>query len=132
MDRETFNRWLASYGSAWTGRDPGAAASLYADDATYQVTPMERSSSICLNPKTCGLGNDYWTVWTPTNQVTIASEQVTIRELGIAARNFQGPITALPPRVWRHQVLRAIVGHELAVVLAAVLDGEHPGVGIVD
>ena len=41
MDRETFNRWLASYGSAWTGRDPGAAASLYADDATYQVTPFD-------------------------------------------------------------------------------------------
>ncbi len=41
MDRETFHRWLASYGSAWTGSDPGAAASLYADDATYQVTPFD-------------------------------------------------------------------------------------------
>ena len=41
MDRETFTRWLASYGSAWTGRDPEAAVSLYADDATYQVTPFD-------------------------------------------------------------------------------------------
>lgn len=41
MDRETFNYWLASYGSAWTSRDAKAAASLYADDATYQVTPFE-------------------------------------------------------------------------------------------
>ncbi len=41
MDRETFNNWLASYGSAWTRRDPEAAASLYADDATYQVTPFD-------------------------------------------------------------------------------------------
>src|SRR5579862_3671469 len=41
MDRELLNRWLVSYGSAWTGRDPEAAASLYADDATYQVTPFD-------------------------------------------------------------------------------------------
>jgi uncharacterized protein (TIGR02246 family) len=41
MDRETFHHWLASYGSAWTGRDAEAAASLYTDDATYQVTPFD-------------------------------------------------------------------------------------------
>ncbi len=41
MDRETFNHWLASYGSAWTSRDPEAAASLYAHNATYQVAPFD-------------------------------------------------------------------------------------------
>jgi uncharacterized protein (TIGR02246 family) len=41
MDRETFNHWLASYGRAWTSRDPEAASSLYAHDATYQVTPFD-------------------------------------------------------------------------------------------
>jgi uncharacterized protein (TIGR02246 family) len=41
MDQKTFNDWLAAYGSAWAGRDPEAAASLYADDATYQVTPFD-------------------------------------------------------------------------------------------
>jgi hypothetical protein len=41
MDRETFNRWLAAYGSAWTSLDPEAASSLYANDATYQVTPFD-------------------------------------------------------------------------------------------
>jgi hypothetical protein len=41
MDLETFKNWLASYGSAWTRRDPEAAVSLYADDATYQVTPFD-------------------------------------------------------------------------------------------
>jgi nuclear transport factor 2 (NTF2) superfamily protein len=41
MDRETFKQWLASYGRAWTSRDPEAAASLYTDDATYQVTPFD-------------------------------------------------------------------------------------------
>src|SRR5438309_5382804 len=40
MDRESFKNWLAAYGKAWTSRDPEAAASLYADDAMYQVTPF--------------------------------------------------------------------------------------------
>jgi hypothetical protein len=31
MDRESFNQWLAAYGRA--------SASIYTDDATYQVTP---------------------------------------------------------------------------------------------
>src|SRR5258708_289968 len=41
MDRESFNHWLASYGNAGPSRAPEAAASLYADDATYQVTPFD-------------------------------------------------------------------------------------------
>ena len=40
MARETFNRWLASYGRAWTTRNPEAAAALYSEDAAYQVTPF--------------------------------------------------------------------------------------------
>jgi hypothetical protein len=40
MDRESFKRWLDLYGRAWVNRDPAAAAALYADDATYQVTPF--------------------------------------------------------------------------------------------
>jgi hypothetical protein len=41
-------------------------------------------------------------------------------------------ITALSPGVRRHQVVRTIVDHKLAIVLAAVLDGECPDVGVVD
>src|SRR6267143_5695388 len=37
----------------------------------------------------------------------------------------------LPTRVWRDQVVRAIVHNKLAVVLAAVLDGEYPDGGVV-
>jgi hypothetical protein len=40
MDRESFNQWLAAYGRAWISRDPNAAASLYTDEATDQVTPF--------------------------------------------------------------------------------------------
>jgi hypothetical protein len=41
-------------------------------------------------------------------------------------------ITVLSPRVRWHQVVRTIVDHKLAIVLAAVLDGECPDVGVVD
>jgi len=40
-------------------------------------------------------------------------------------------ITALSPRVRWHHVVRAIVDHKLAIVLAAVLDGERPDAGVV-
>lgn len=40
MDEITFKRWLDAYGRAWQSRDPLAAAELYAEDATYQVTPF--------------------------------------------------------------------------------------------
>ena len=42
MDREAFEHWLMLYGSAWTDRDARRAASLYAEDATYQATPFEK------------------------------------------------------------------------------------------
>ena len=40
-------------------------------------------------------------------------------------------ITALAPRVRWHQVIRTIVDHKLAIVLAAVLDGKRPDGGVV-
>ena len=40
MESKTFKSWLEAYGRAWMGRDPKAAADLFADDGTYQVTPF--------------------------------------------------------------------------------------------
>lgn len=40
MDEAIFKSWLDAYGRAWESRDPQAAAMLYADNATYQVTPF--------------------------------------------------------------------------------------------
>ena len=45
--------------------------------------------------------------------------------------NLRGAITALSPGVRWHEVVRAIVDHKLAIVLAAVLDGERPDGGVV-
>ena len=40
MNPESFASWLRAYGRAWESRDPQAAATLFAEDATYQVTPF--------------------------------------------------------------------------------------------
>lgn len=40
MTQDTFAAWLEKYGRAWELRDAKAAAELYAEDATYQVTPF--------------------------------------------------------------------------------------------
>jgi hypothetical protein len=41
MTRDEFDTWLAAYGRAWEGRDAEAAAALFTENATYQVTPFE-------------------------------------------------------------------------------------------
>jgi hypothetical protein len=35
-----FQSWLEAYGQAWEGRNPEAAAALYAEDGIYHVTPF--------------------------------------------------------------------------------------------
>ena len=40
MNPAAFKSWLDAYGRAWAGRDPEAAAQLFTEDATYQVTPF--------------------------------------------------------------------------------------------
>jgi uncharacterized protein (TIGR02246 family) len=40
MTREAFAAWLQKYGRAWEARDAKAAAELYAEDGTYQITPF--------------------------------------------------------------------------------------------
>jgi hypothetical protein len=40
MDRAAFQTWLEAYGSAWRDCNPQAAASLYAEEGSYQVTPF--------------------------------------------------------------------------------------------
>ena len=40
MDRTSFESWLEAYGRAWRERNPQAAANLFTEDGTYQVTPF--------------------------------------------------------------------------------------------
>src|SRR5258708_6544912 len=40
MTPSAFASWLDAYGRAWTSRDPQAAADLFAEHGTYQVTPF--------------------------------------------------------------------------------------------
>jgi uncharacterized protein (TIGR02246 family) len=62
MTPNAFASWLDAYGRAWTSRDPQAAADLFAEDGTYQVTPFVepmRGRQAIL---------DYWTHVTQTEQ----------------------------------------------------------------
>jgi hypothetical protein len=38
MEHAIFKPWLKDYGRAWQNRNPQAAADLFAEDGTYQVT----------------------------------------------------------------------------------------------
>jgi hypothetical protein len=42
MDKDlvAFKSWLDAYGQAWENRNPEAAAALFNESATYQVTPF--------------------------------------------------------------------------------------------
>lgn len=40
MIQSQLQTWLEAYGRAWETRDPHAAAALYSQDGTYQVTPF--------------------------------------------------------------------------------------------
>jgi uncharacterized protein (TIGR02246 family) len=40
MTPNAFASWLDAYSRAWTSGDPQAAAALFAEDGTYQVTPF--------------------------------------------------------------------------------------------
>ena len=40
MEKAAFKSWLEAYGRAWQERNPQAAASLFTEDGTYQVTPF--------------------------------------------------------------------------------------------
>lgn len=40
ITREAFAAWMEKYGRAWEARDANAAADLYTENGTYQVTPF--------------------------------------------------------------------------------------------
>jgi SnoaL-like protein len=39
-EQAAFKSWLEAYGQAWEKRDPEAAAALFSEEGTYQVTPF--------------------------------------------------------------------------------------------
>jgi hypothetical protein len=91
MDRDTFQSWLDSYGRAWMDRDPEAAAALYANDGTYQVTPFQeplRGRSAIF---------DYWAEVARTQEgIQFECEILTVTEhLGIA--RWRASFVRVPP-----------------------------------
>ncbi len=80
MNEFSFQLWLEAYGRTWENRDPQAAAKLYADGGTYQLTPFLeplRGSQAIL---------DYWTeVATTEKDISFGFEILAVTEqFGIA------------------------------------------------
>lgn len=80
MEPKTLKSWVEAYGSAWMGRDPQAAADLFTEDGTYQVTPFVepmRGRAAILN---------YWVHVTETEQdVQFGHEILAVtHDIGIA------------------------------------------------
>jgi hypothetical protein len=80
MNRDIFEQWLTAYGSAWISRDAQRAASLYAEDATYQVTPFDEPF------RGQAAIHDYWKGVTSTEEnIEFGYEVLAVKpEYGIA------------------------------------------------
>ena len=80
MELNAFQSWLERYGRAWMERNPQAAADLFAEDGTYQVTPF-------LGPIRCRSAIfDYWTHVAETERdIQFGCEVLAVtQEAGIA------------------------------------------------
>ena len=91
MDRNSFDAWLDLYGKAWMNRDAEAAASLYAEDATYQVTPFDEPM------KGRAAIYDYWRGVTTTEQDIAFDYEIlaVTKALGIA--RWRASFVRVPP-----------------------------------
>jgi hypothetical protein len=91
MNDSAFTQWLDAYGRAWESRDARAAAELYADDGTYQVTPFLDP----LRGRRAIL--DYWTEVTRTEkEISFRYEVLAVTEqYGIA--RWQASFIRIPP-----------------------------------
>jgi len=91
MNENDFRAWLDAYGRAWQDRDPQAAAQLYAEDGSYQVTPflppMKGREAI----------RDYWVEVTQTEKdITFSYEILTVTEnFGVA--HWRASFERIPP-----------------------------------
>jgi uncharacterized protein (TIGR02246 family) len=91
MNESAFTQWLDAYGRAWESRDARAAAELYADDGTYQVTPFLDP----LRGRRAIL--DYWTEVARTEkEISCRYEVLAVTEqYGIA--RWQASFIRIPP-----------------------------------
>src|SRR6201987_788747 len=91
MNEVVFRNWLGAYGRAGRERDPQAAAELYAEGGTYQVTPflepMRGREAI----------RDYWIeVARPEKDITFNYEILAVaEEFGIA--HWRASFNRTPP-----------------------------------
>jgi SnoaL-like protein len=92
MTLKAFRSWLEAYGRAWESRDADAAANLYTNNATYQVTPF-------LEPmRGRARIHDYWVhVAATEKQIRFEFEILAVRkDFGLA--HWRASFVRLPSR----------------------------------
>ena len=91
MNEPAFRQWLEAYGHAWESRDPQAAAELYSNDGTYQVTPFLEP----LRGRQAVL--EYWMEVSRTeNEISFGYEILAVtQQLGIA--HWHASFVRTPP-----------------------------------
>ncbi len=75
LTMSALSNWLDAYGEAWESRDADAAAKIFSEDATYQVTPYEEA-----HRGRSGV-HDYWAGVTE-NQRNVQFEYQTLSVTG--------------------------------------------------
>lgn len=91
MTRATFRSWLGKYGRAWEARDAKAAAELYAEDGTYQITPFVepmRGQAAIL---------DYWTHVAETEEQVQFSYEILTVTGGQGIARWRASFVITPP-----------------------------------
>jgi hypothetical protein len=89
-DRAAFKSWLDAYGQAWENRNAEAAAALYTEDGTYQVTPF-------LEPLRGRKAIfEYWSEVTRTEENVRFGYEILVSNAGLNIARWSASIVIVP------------------------------------
>jgi SnoaL-like protein len=89
-DRAAFKSWLDAYGQAWENRNAEAAAALYTEDGTYQVTPF-------LEPLRGRKAIfEYWSEVTRTEENVRFGYEILVSNAGLSIARWSASFVIVP------------------------------------
>jgi len=95
-DVAAFKSWLDAYGQAWENRDPEAAAALYAENGTYQVTPFLEP----MRGRTAIF--EYWCEVARTEQNIKFGYEILVANAGLNIARWSASFGRVPPGLQTH------------------------------
>jgi hypothetical protein len=88
---DAFKSWLDAYGQAWESRNPEAAAALFAENGTYQVTPFLEPMS---GEKAIF---EYWSEVARTEESIIFGYKILVAGVGVNIARWSASFVWVPP-----------------------------------